>query len=166
MAGVVADSVVGELVGRLARVVEENASLIIGIRDQIDDLMSDLASFNAYLRQASKNPSASDNLVLKDIVDKIQNVVTDAEDAISKFTVERKKYKDKGLLRYLETLAYYAKVNVSAREIQSIRDKVKKIRDENTLALQALIDDPNKGQPVLQRMVCISSIPLLLQSFF
>ncbi|XP_019164823.1 PREDICTED: putative late blight resistance protein homolog R1B-14 [Ipomoea nil] len=149
---VVADAVVGELVSRLAQAVEENAALIIGIKDQIDDLVSDLKTFNAYLKQASKNQSAGDNEVLNDVVEKIRNVVIEAEDAIGKFTVERKKYKDKGVLRYLETLAYYAKVNVSAREIQSIRDKVKKIRQDNSVALQALIDDPNRGQPIMQRM--------------
>nr|GLL32156.1 putative late blight resistance protein homolog R1B-14 [Ipomoea trifida] len=148
----VADAVVGELVSRLAQVVEENASLIIGIKDQIDDLVSDLETFNAYLRQASKNQSAGDNDVLNDVVEKIRNVVIEAEDAIGKFTVQRKKYKDKGVLRYLETVAYYAKVNISAREIQNIRDKVQKIRQDNTVALQALIDDPNRGQPIMQRM--------------
>nr|GMD13581.1 putative late blight resistance protein homolog R1B-14 [Ipomoea batatas] len=143
----VADAVVGELVSRLAQAVEENASLIIGIKDQIDDLVSDLKTFNAYLKQASKSQSAGDNEVLNDVVEKIRNVVTEAEDAIGKFTVERKKYKDKGVLRYFESVPYYTKVvNVSAREIQSIRDKVKKIRQDNSVALQALIDDPNREE--------------------
>ncbi|XP_019164695.1 PREDICTED: putative late blight resistance protein homolog R1A-3 [Ipomoea nil] len=143
----ITDAVVGELVSRLAQAVEENASLIIGIKDQIEDLVSDLTTINAYLKQASESQSAGDNEVLNDVVKKIRNVVIEAEDAIGKFTVERKKYKDKGVLRYLETLAYFAKVNVSAREIQSIRDKVQKIRQDNAGALRALI-----GPPIMQRM--------------
>nr|GMD21244.1 putative late blight resistance protein homolog R1B-14 [Ipomoea batatas] len=147
-----ADALVGELVRRLATLVEENGSYIIWIKDQTDDLVADLESFNAYLMQASMNQRARDNFVLKDVVDKIRNVVTDAEDAILKYTVETKKYNNKGLMKYLQILAYYAKVNESAREIQSIRERVKKIRQDHTPVLQALIDEPNRGQPILQRM--------------
>ncbi|XP_031100811.1 putative late blight resistance protein homolog R1B-14 [Ipomoea triloba] len=147
-----ADALVGELVRRLATLVEENGSYIIWIKDQTDDLVADLESFNAYLMQASMNQRARDNFVLKDVVDKIRNVVTDAEDAILKYTVETKKYNNKGLMKYLQILAYYVKVNESAREIQSIRERVKKIRQDHTPVLQALIDEPNRGQPILQRM--------------
>ncbi|XP_019164859.1 PREDICTED: putative late blight resistance protein homolog R1B-14 [Ipomoea nil] len=147
-----ADALVGELVRRLATLVDENGSYIIWIKDQTDDLVADLESFNAYLMQASMNQRARDNFVLQDVVDKIRNVVTDAEDAILKYTVETKKYNNRGLMKYLQILAYYAKVNESAREIQSIRERVRKIRQDHSPVLQALIDEPNRGQPILQRM--------------
>lgn len=151
---VVVDALVGELVTQLVRFVEVNTALVVGIKEEIDELTGDLKSFSALLKQAAKNQSGgNDNDVLKDVVDNIRNVVSDAEDVISKYIVERKKYKDKGMLRYLESPAFYAKVNGLAKEIQTIRNRVNKIRRDNAQAIQALIDNPNKGQPALQRMV-------------
>ncbi|XP_019164696.1 PREDICTED: putative late blight resistance protein homolog R1B-14 [Ipomoea nil] len=145
----VGDAVVGQLVNRLVQVVDENVTFIKEIKAQIDALVDDLTSFEAYLRQASRNPRANDNVVLKDVVDKIRNVVTDAEDAICKYTVERKQYKDKGWLRFMASAAYYAKVNAAARDIQGILARVKKIREIHGPALQALIDDQANGQPAI-----------------
>ncbi|XP_031100527.1 putative late blight resistance protein homolog R1B-14 [Ipomoea triloba] len=143
-----ADAVVGQLVNRLVQVVDENVVLIKEIKNQVDTLVGDLKSLEAYLKQASKKQSASDNDVLKDVVDKIRGVVSDAEDAISKYTVERKKYKDKGWVRCFQSPAYYARVKASAKEIQGIIEKVERIRRNHGEDLKELIHDNNpKDQP-------------------
>nr|GMD16773.1 putative late blight resistance protein homolog R1B-14 [Ipomoea batatas] len=143
-----ADAVVGQLVNRLVQVVDENVVLIKEIKNQVDTLVGDLKSLEAYLKQASKKQSASDNDVLKDVVDKIRGVVSDAEDAISKYTVERKKYKDKGWVRCFQSPAYYARVKASAKEIQGIIEKVQRIRTNHANDLKELIQDNNpKDQP-------------------
>nr|GMD13611.1 putative late blight resistance protein homolog R1B-14 [Ipomoea batatas] len=75
-----ADAVVGQLVNRLVQVVDENVVLIKEIKNQVDTLVGDLKSLEAYLKQASKKQSASDNDVLKDVVDKIRGVAPVVEE--------------------------------------------------------------------------------------
>ncbi|XP_019164920.1 PREDICTED: putative disease resistance protein At1g50180 [Ipomoea nil] len=153
MAAIV-DAVVGDLATQLVHFVEENASLTVGIKGEIEELLTDLKTFGAILKQASKNEGANDNDVLKDAVENMRNLKTDAEDAISKYTVEKRKHKDKGIvMRKLEAPVYYAKVNGLAKEIQAIKKRVAKIRQDNAQAIQELIHNPNRdGQPTLPRM--------------
>nr|GMD72211.1 putative late blight resistance protein homolog R1B-14 [Ipomoea batatas] len=93
------DAVVDLLISKVAQTVEENASLILGIKDQVEDLLSELRSFKAYLTEASKNESCNANAVLRDVVQKIQKVVTDAEDAIDKYLVERRNHRARPVLK-------------------------------------------------------------------
>nr|GLL32217.1 putative disease resistance protein At1g50180 [Ipomoea trifida] len=153
MAGI-ADALVGDLATQLVQFVEANASLTAGIKGEIEVLLTDLKAFSAILKQASKNDGGNDNEVLKDVVENMRTLKTDAEDAISKYAVEKKRHKDKGvLLRYLESPVYYARVNGLAKEIQAIKIRVAKIRQDNADAIQTLISNPNQGgQPTLPRM--------------
>nr|GMD21152.1 putative late blight resistance protein homolog R1B-14 [Ipomoea batatas] len=153
MAGI-ADALVGDLTTQLVQFVEANASLTAGIKGEIEVLLTDLKAFSAILKQASKNDGGNDNEVLKDVVENMRTLKTDAEDAISKYAVEKKRHKDKGvLLRYLESPVYYARVNGLAKEIQAIKIRVTKIRQDNADAIQTLISNPNQGgQPTLPRM--------------
>nr|GMD13639.1 putative late blight resistance protein homolog R1B-14 [Ipomoea batatas] len=153
MAGI-ADALVGDLATQLVQFVEANASLTAGIKGEIEVLLTDLKAFSAILKQASKNEGGNDNEVLKDVVENMRTLKTDAEDAISKYAVEKKRHKDKGvLLRYLESPVYYARVNGLAKEIQAIKIRVAKIRQDNADAIQTLISNPNQGgQPTLPRM--------------
>nr|GMD50682.1 putative late blight resistance protein homolog R1B-14 [Ipomoea batatas] len=163
MAAIV-DAVVGDLANQLVHFVEENASLTVGIKGEIEELLTDLKKFGATLKQASKNEGANDNDVLKDALENMRNLKIDAEDAISKYTVEKKKHKDKGLLlRYLESPVYYARVNGLAKEIQAIKKRVAKINQDNAEAIRALIDNPSKdGQPTLPRMKQNNSMQIAL----
>nr|GMD16753.1 putative late blight resistance protein homolog R1B-14 [Ipomoea batatas] len=153
MAGI-ADALVGDLATQLVQFVEANASLTAGIKGEIEVLLTDLKAFSAILKQASKNDGGNDNEVLKYVVENMRTLKTDAEDAISKYAVEKKRHKDKGvLLRYLESPVYYARVNGLAKEIQAIKIRVTKIRQDNADAIQTLISNPNQGgQPTLPRM--------------
>nr|GLL32982.1 putative late blight resistance protein homolog R1A-10 [Ipomoea trifida] len=150
------DAVVDLLISKVAQTVEENASLILGIKDQVEDLLSELRSFKAYLTEASKNESCNANAVLRDVVQKIQKVVTDAEDAIDKYLVDRRNHRAKPVLvRWAEKVKYYAKVNEAAKEIESIKKRAEKLRLDHADSLKRLQDgSPNNPQPaVLQAPV-------------
>nr|GMD21978.1 putative late blight resistance protein homolog R1B-14 [Ipomoea batatas] len=150
------DAVVDLLINKVAQTLEENASLILGIKDQVEDLLSELKSFRAYLTEASKNESCNANAVLKDVVQKIQKVVTDAEDAIDKYLVDRRNHKAKPVIvRWAEKVKYYAKVNEAAKEIESIKKRAEKLRLDHAHSLKRLQDgSPNNPQPaVLQAPV-------------
>ncbi|XP_019165085.1 PREDICTED: putative late blight resistance protein homolog R1B-14 [Ipomoea nil] len=122
----VADASIGELVERLVQVAEENTWLALGVKDEIHNLVDDLKLLKANLKKASAHESA--NHVLKDVVDKILNVVSDAEDAICKYSMEKRKHTVKGIFSF-----------GFAKEIQSIRGKVKKIQQDHAQAFQAFI---------------------------
>ncbi|XP_031122059.1 putative late blight resistance protein homolog R1B-14 [Ipomoea triloba] len=147
-----ADAAISLLVNRLAQVVEENATLILGIRDHVEELVSDLNSFQAILKQASKHESSNDNDVLRDVVDKIRSVVNEAEDAIDKYLVDTRKHKSKGtVMRYLDKVAYYSKASDAAKQIDAIKGRVAKIRKDHDSGLRELQRDPNEAQLFLQR---------------
>lgn len=114
----ITDVYVEEPVNRLDEVVEENAKLIMEIKDEVDDLVVDLISITASLKEALKSQSANDNDVLKDAVFKIQNTVSNAEDVISGYVLEKEKHK---------WAPRYFKVSGFAKEIQSIRNEVSEI---------------------------------------
>ncbi|XP_031100867.1 putative late blight resistance protein homolog R1A-3 [Ipomoea triloba] len=148
-----------QLVDRLVQVFEENASLIIGIKDEIEELVSEVTALNAYLKQASKSQSANDNVVLRHMLEIVRNVLFDAEDMIDIYVVERKKHKDKGVLRCLETLDYYAKVKDYARGIHALTSRVRKIRQDCPQDLQDLIDNPNPYRaPAVERMALTPAV--------
>ncbi|XP_031101007.1 uncharacterized protein LOC116004944 [Ipomoea triloba] len=123
----VADALfIRDLVSGLEQSVEENRLFLIGIKYEIYDLVKGLKSFSAILHQASKNQRAK--YALKDIMDKIRKVISDAEHTICMYSAERKK-------RTSETNC----IQRFAGEIQSIRDRAKKIKEDYSEAVRVLI---------------------------
>lgn len=155
------DSALGWLANKLANVVEENASLILGIKEQVEDLARDLKSFQAILKQASKHESSNENSVLKDVVDKVRTVVRDAEDAIDNYLVYTKMHESKGAMkRYLDKVGYCYDVNHAAKEIKAVQEKVRKIRSDNQYSLKTLQQHPNT--PHLPRQTKVSQLLLII----
>ncbi|XP_031122634.1 putative late blight resistance protein homolog R1A-10 [Ipomoea triloba] len=146
------DAVVDLLINKVAQTVEENASLILGIKDQVEDLLEELKSFKAFLIEASKkNESCNANAVLRDVVQKIQKVVADAEDAIDKYLVERRNHRARPVLkRWAEKVSYYTKVNEAAKEIETIKKRAEKIRLDHAPSLKKLQEN-NPQLAVLQK---------------
>nr|GMD27736.1 putative late blight resistance protein homolog R1B-14 [Ipomoea batatas] len=150
------DTIVDGLINRVVQTVEQNAALILGIKDQVEDLVRELRSFQAYLKEAAKNESWKDNAVLVEVEQSIRNVARDAEDAIDKYIVERRIHKAKPTFkRWAEKAVYYTKVNLSAREIEGIKERAKKIRQDYAHPLELLQGgSQNNHQPaVLQAPV-------------
>nr|GMD24911.1 putative late blight resistance protein homolog R1B-14 [Ipomoea batatas] len=124
------DAVVELVISKVAQTVEENATLILGIKDQGEDLLGELRSFRTYLSEAAKNENCNDKAVLKEAVQKIQKVGTDAEDAIDKYLV-----------------------NEAAKEMESIKKRAEKIRVDLAHSLQgSSLNNPQPPPPVLRNL--------------
>lgn len=138
------------LVENLMQLLRDNAELILGVKEAAESLLQDLNDFNAFLKQAAK--CRNENDVLKELVKKIRTVVNSAEDAIDKFVIEAKLHKDKGVTRVLD-LPHYKRVREVAGEIKAIRNKVREIRQNNAIGLQALQDEDLSARSVEERKV-------------
>nr|GMD21979.1 putative late blight resistance protein homolog R1B-14 [Ipomoea batatas] len=144
------DAVVELVISKVAQSVKENETLILGIKDQVEDLVRELISFHvAYLYMVAGNEKCNDNALLEDVVKKIQKVGTDAEDAIDKYLVERREHRGRGvLMKWGEKVSYYAKVNEAAKEMESIKKRAEKIGVDLAHSLQG--GSLNNPQPPLK----------------
>ncbi|XP_019157640.1 PREDICTED: putative disease resistance RPP13-like protein 3 [Ipomoea nil] len=132
------DAVIELLVNKVATFVDENVKLIYGIKDQVDELLEVLKSFNAYLKEASKNSRVDENAVLGDVVEKIQGVVDDAQDAIDQYVIDRRNHLAQGITRYMKKVPYLKKVNDSAKQIDRIKQRALTIRQEHFATMEKL----------------------------
>ncbi|XP_019160267.1 PREDICTED: putative late blight resistance protein homolog R1B-14 [Ipomoea nil] len=145
------DAVVGLVIGKVVQSVEENETLILGIEDQVEDLLCELRSFWA-LSEAAKN--CNDKAVLEEVVQKIQKVVIDAEDAIDKYLVEERNHRGRGvLMKWPEKVSYYNKVNDAAKEMESIKKRAEKIRLDLELLQGGSLNNPQLPAADLQAHV-------------
>nr|GMD24912.1 putative late blight resistance protein homolog R1B-14 [Ipomoea batatas] len=144
------DAVVELVISKVAQSVKENELLILGIKDQVEDLVRELISFHvAYLYMVAGNENCNDNALLEDVVKKIEKVGTDAEDAIDKYLVERREHRGRGvLMKWGEKVSYYAKVNEAAKEMESIKKRAEKIGVDLAHSLQG--GSLNNPQPPLK----------------
>lgn len=99
-----ADVAVNFLIENLMQLLRDNAELIAGVKKEAEDVVEDLSKFNAFLKQAAM--VGSENPVLKELVKSIRKVVNRAEDAIDKFVIEAKIYKDKGFKKVFDTIGH------------------------------------------------------------
>nr|GMD41058.1 putative late blight resistance protein homolog R1B-14 [Ipomoea batatas] len=116
------EAVIEILVNKVETIVKENV----------------LKSFNAYLKEAYKNNKSDENAVLADVVEKIQGVVDEAQDAIDQYVIDRRKHLAKGVMRYIDKVPYLKKVNDSAKKIDGIKQRAVTIRQEHSTALDKL----------------------------
>ncbi|XP_050377406.1 disease resistance protein RPM1-like [Argentina anserina] len=78
-----AESVVTFLVDRLTALLEEEAKLLSGIRDQVEDLVNELEHIKAFLRVADAKEDSDPQL--KVWVKQVRDVAHEMEDALDKF---------------------------------------------------------------------------------
>lgn len=160
-----ADILIDTMINQILVAMEDNVSLLLDIQDHVDDLVEELKSFNAFVKEAAAaSDDDDDNKGVKDAVGEVRALVSDAEDAIHKYVIEKQKHKSKGsVIRYIEKVAYYTKVNAAAKDIESIRQKVGKIRQHHAYTLRPPLRYPDRDQtPSLHTIVrtIISSIKL------
>ncbi|XP_016495473.1 putative late blight resistance protein homolog R1A-3 [Nicotiana tabacum] len=146
-----ADVAVNFLVENLMHLIIDNAGLIIGIKGEVEHLLHDLNDFNAFLKQAAK--SRRDNEVLKSLVKKISKVVNDAEDSIDKFVIEAKRHDDMNKFAQWFHLTHVTRAKGVADEINTIRERVKVIRENDAYGLQAITFDDNFNKGAQERKV-------------
>nr|GLL37184.1 uncharacterized protein LOC109181763 [Ipomoea trifida] len=104
---------------------------------EIQDLTSDIETFNARLVEASKNPFACVDVL---IVKNFQTVVNKAGDAVAHYIALKKMYEEDKALR---TLTFQLPINIKKlksceSEIQSVKKEVNMIRQEHENDLQSL----------------------------
>nr|GMD42044.1 putative late blight resistance protein homolog R1B-8 [Ipomoea batatas] len=124
----------------------DNVKRVRGIDSEIIDLTTDIETFNARLGEAFKNPRANDHHVLRVIVKKFRFVVDEAKDTIANYVVLNKRHGDHVILKSWDRIPLCGKVSAYASDIESIRAKMKAIRQEHEKELLYLMQFEIKGQ--------------------
>ncbi|XP_031102498.1 disease resistance protein RGA2-like [Ipomoea triloba] len=145
---------VAQGVNALVQTVAYNVKLVRGIDSEIKDLTSDIQTFSARLIEASKNSWANDHQVLRVVVKKFGTVVNEAQDTIADYLALKGKHVDNVFSKSLDKIPFCGKIKDFASEIQSIRAKLAKIRQDHGKELLHLmtykINEQNKGLLTLQ----------------
>ncbi|XP_019187593.1 PREDICTED: putative late blight resistance protein homolog R1B-8 [Ipomoea nil] len=118
--------------------IEDNVNWACDIMSEIMDMMT---TFTEYLVKACKNPKANKHRVLKVIVKKFQIVVNETMNTVSKYFAQEKKHGNNALAKSLDKIAHCGKPNAYASEIQSIKEKVKRISEDHTKDLLHLSEN-------------------------
>ncbi|CAN4121884.1 unnamed protein product [Withania somnifera] len=126
---------VNYLVEKLLELGRENVALIAGVQDDVNDLVADLQVLKAFLKDASKIDRETEGW--KQSLKEIRNVIYKAEDSIDKFLVEAKEHQEVHPAAQWADVPYWIKVRNVAKEIQSIRIKVKDLQDKYKHLLEA-----------------------------
>ncbi|XP_019186667.1 PREDICTED: uncharacterized protein LOC109181374 [Ipomoea nil] len=131
-------------VNMLHQKVEENVNGVCDIVSEIKDMTSLIKMFTEDLVKACKNPKANEHRVLKVIVNKFGILVIETLNAVTNYFAQEKKYRNNVLAKSLDKIAHCGKPNAYASEIQSIKEKVKRISKDHTIDLLHLSEDYNK----------------------
>nr|GMD54196.1 putative late blight resistance protein homolog R1B-14 [Ipomoea batatas] len=144
----VVEDVASKAVYKLVQTVAANIDLVHGIGSAIQDLTSDIETFNARLVDASMNPRANQLQVVKVVVKKFRAVVNEAQDAIAKYIALNKKHEDNALAKCLDFIPFPVceNTNVCANEIRSIRTKVNALFQVHEKDLVSLVSYKNNAQ--------------------
>lgn len=123
------------LVEKLLELGRENVELITGVQDDVNDLVADLQILKAFLKDASKIDKNTEGW--KQSLKDIRNVVYKAEDSIDKFLVKAKEHQEVHPAAQWADVPHWIKVKNVAKEIQSIRIKVKDLQNKYQHLLKA-----------------------------
>lgn len=148
------DLITDVVIKRVLQAIQDNATLIREIQHSVEDLEGDLKTFDAYLWKASDDANLRGDAAVRDVVQKMRNVVTKAEVAINNYIALRKKHTTKGVAtRIVVKLPYWYKVSDAARTIKGVAQKAQKIRLNHAQVLKLLQAVPNKVQMLTRKEV-------------
>ncbi|KAK9928145.1 hypothetical protein M0R45_025292 [Rubus argutus] len=126
-----AESVVTFLVDRLTTLLEEEAKLLSGIREQVQDLVDELERIKAFLRVADAKEDSDPQLKLW--VKQVRDVAHEMEDALDKFRFFHSHDHGRGFQASLHKLSCIIKKwkarHQIATHIQRINSKVKSLSE-------------------------------------
>nr|GLL37185.1 uncharacterized protein LOC109181763 [Ipomoea trifida] len=131
-------------VNMLHQKIEDNVNGVCDIVFEIKDMTSQIKTFTKDMVKACKNPSANEHRVLEVIVKKFRILMYEASDALTNYFAQEKKHGNNALAKSLDKIAHCGKPNAYASEIQSIKEKVKRISEDHTKDLLHLLEDYNK----------------------
>lgn len=137
-----ADAVVDFLLANLKELLLDHIDLISGVKDQVESLHKELSLMKAFLKDSRDKRNEFE--YVRELVRQITDVAYEAEDIIDKFVVNAAMRKSKGAIRKMIHVFDNASLlrNV-AKEIESIRVKVKEIYDKKMFGIVSM----PRGEP-------------------
>nr|XP_009788462.1 PREDICTED: putative late blight resistance protein homolog R1B-23 [Nicotiana sylvestris] len=129
-----ADAVRSFFVENLLQIISENVKLIAGTKGQLELLVEEVKTLNAFLDEAAK--TQSDNKLWKQFIKDIRITVYKAEDIIDKFLVQAKLHADKNFVKRGFDYNYAGAVKELGEQVGIVLQKVKKLREDNKQAFQ------------------------------
>nr|GMD46762.1 putative late blight resistance protein homolog R1B-8 [Ipomoea batatas] len=117
--------------------------ILCEIKD-MSQMTSQIKTFTEDLVKACKNPKANEHRILKVIVKKFGILVIETMNAVTNYFAQEKKHGNNALAKSLDKIAHCGKPNVYASEIQSIKEKVKRISEDHNKDLLHILEDYNK----------------------
>ncbi|CAK9149928.1 unnamed protein product [Ilex paraguariensis] len=119
---------------------------ISGVKEQVESLHRELSLMNAFLKDSKEKRSQYE--YVRVLVRQITDVAYEAEDIIDTFVVNMAMQKARSTMsRIVHVLDYPAKLRSVAKQIESIKGKVKEIYDKKMFGIEA----QQGGEPSTKR---------------
>ncbi|KAI8027082.1 Disease resistance protein RPM1 [Camellia lanceoleosa] len=122
------------LIGRIVSALESEASLIGGVRDELNQLQQELSSMKSFLKDADRTTAQTE--AEKNWVDNVRDLTYKAENIIDEFMYHMNKQEVRGKFRRLLCQIVYAPKNLWVRhriatQLQVINNTIKAIPERN-----------------------------------
>ncbi|XP_076912008.1 putative late blight resistance protein homolog R1B-14 [Bidens hawaiensis] len=141
-----ADAVVEFLLDNLKRLLLYNAELISGLKGQVESLYKELSLMKAFLKDSKEKRSEYE--YVRELVRQIRDVAYEAEDIIDTFVVNAVLQKERSTFsKMVHVFDHPAKLRSVAKDIESIKEKVKEIYEKNKFGIEALYAGESSKKP-------------------
>ncbi|PHT37825.1 hypothetical protein CQW23_21398 [Capsicum baccatum] len=147
-----ADAVVEFLLLNLKQLLLYHVDLLSGVKDQVESLHRELSLMKAFLKDSREKRSEYE--YVRELVSQITVVAYEAEDIIDTFVTNAAMQKARSTVRRAFHVFHHSSMlrNV-AKEIESIKVKVKEIYDKKLFGIQNLHDgESSRRSPPLKRV--------------
>lgn len=138
------------LLDNLKQLLLYNSDLIYGVKGQVDSLYKELSLMKAFLKDSKEKRSEYE--YVRELVRQIRDVAYEAEDTIDTFVVNAAMQKERSTLsKIVHAFDYPAKLRSVAKDIESIKTKVKEIYDKKMFGIEALYAGESSNRSSSQR---------------
>ncbi|KAM7493487.1 hypothetical protein LguiB_028096 [Lonicera macranthoides] len=115
-----ADSVVSFVLDNLSQLLKHEASMLVGVEDDIKSLYIELIQINQFLQD-----SKGKREMVKDLVSLIRNVAHRAEDVIDRYVINMAKHKRRNMLKkFWHSLEHTTMLRNVAKDIRRIKNEI------------------------------------------
>ncbi|XP_047261946.1 putative disease resistance protein At1g50180, partial [Capsicum annuum] len=147
-----ADAVVEFLLLNLKQLLLYHVDLLSGVKDQVESLHRELSLMKAFLKDSREKRSEYE--YVRELVSQITVVAYEAEDIIDTFVTNAAMQKARSTVRRaFHVFDHSSMLRNVAKEIESIKVKVKEIYDKKMFGIQNLHDgESSRRSPPLKRV--------------
>lgn len=131
-----ADAVVEFLLANLKELLLYHADLLYGLKDQVESLHKELSLMKAFLKDSREKRNEFE--YVREIVRQITDVAYEAEDIIDAFVVNAAMQKSRSTVSKMLHAFNASGLRNVAKEIESIRAKVKEIYDKKMFGIVSM----------------------------